>query len=99
VDDGIPPATSKPSIAAGKSGTSTVLTWTASGDATGYDVVKGNTGSLRSSGGNFTTSTKACVGNDLATPTVQDNEVPPPTGGLWYLVRAVNACGVRVSLI
>jgi hypothetical protein len=82
-----------PSLTAGKSGTAIELSWSPVFDASGYDVVKGNLGPLRNTGGNFTTVTKACVVDDLPDATVLDNETPPPSGGLWYLVRAVNACG------
>jgi N-acetylneuraminic acid mutarotase len=93
VDDGVPPPGVLPGLLTGKSGTATVLSWPAVPDATGYDAVKGNLGPLRNSGGNFTTTTKACIADDVAAMTIQDAEVPPPTGGLWFLVRAVNACG------
>jgi hypothetical protein len=47
---------------------------------------------LRASGGNFTTATKACIANNVTLTTLEDPEVPPASGGLWYVVRAVNDC-------
>jgi hypothetical protein len=82
----------RPTLTVGKSGTTAVIAWPASPGADGYDVVKGNLGTLRSSGGNFTSATKACLGNDLPGTTVDDIEVPPVSGGLWYLARTTSTC-------
>jgi N-acetylneuraminic acid mutarotase len=92
IDEGVPLPTTRPSVSVGKLGTATSLSWAPLSDATGYDAVKGNLGPLRNSNGNFTTATKACIANDVAAATVSDGEVPPPTGGLWFVVRSVNAC-------
>jgi hypothetical protein len=92
IDEGILPPTGRPNVFVGKVGTVTDLSWAPIAGATGYDMVKGNLGPLRNSGGNFAANTKACVANDLPATTVQDTEVPPPTGGLWFILRAVN-CG------
>ena len=93
IDDAVPPPTTRPTVLAGKAGSATVLSWAAAPDATGYDAVKGNLGPLRNSHGNFTTTTKACIADDLAATSLDDAEVPPAGGGLWLLVRPVNACG------
>jgi hypothetical protein len=92
IDDGIAAPSTRPFIAVGKSGTNTELSWAAASDATGYDAVKGNLGPLRSNLGNFTTTTKACIANDLGGTTLEDAEVPPPTGGLWFVIRPVSTC-------
>jgi hypothetical protein len=92
IDDGVPVPLTRPAILVGKTGTAADLSWPVSPDATGYDAVKGNLGPLRASQGNFAVTTKACIGNDLGATFLQDGEVPPASGGLWYLVRPVNAC-------
>jgi hypothetical protein len=74
-------------------GSSTQVSWAIISGATGYDVVKGNVASLRSSGGDFTASTTACLGNDVTATSVPDGEAPPPSrAAAWYLVRKVTAC-------
>jgi hypothetical protein len=93
IDEGIAAPSGRPPLMETRSGASAVLAWTAVAGATGYDVVKGSLASLQSSGGNFTTSATACLGNDLPGTTVTDTEMPAPGGGLWHLIRAVNACG------
>jgi hypothetical protein len=74
-------------------GSSTQVSWAILPGATGYDVVKGNVASLRSSGGDFTASTTTCLGNDVTATSVADGEAPPPSRAVaWYLVREVTAC-------
>jgi hypothetical protein len=92
-DDGIPAPTDRPDLTEGKSGTDSLLSWSAASGATGYDVVKGDIITLLASGGDFTSSTTACLANDLPATTVSDTEVPPAGSGRWHLIRAVNACG------
>jgi hypothetical protein len=92
-DDGIGAPTDRPTLTEGKDGATAFLSWNASAGATGYDVVKGNLGMLRSSAGNFTTSTTACLENDVVGLTSQDSRAPGPGAGLWHLVRAVSSCG------
>ncbi len=70
----------------------TLLSWTAVTDATWYDVVRGTLSVLRSSGGNFTSATDICLGNDQAGTSYTDATNPAVGDGLWYLVRAGN-CG------
>jgi len=93
IDNGIPAPSGHPSLSESKSGTTSQLSWSAVSGVTGYDVVKGDLGTLRSTSGNFTTSTTSCLGNDLTGTTASDPSVPGPGGGAWHLVRAVNSCG------
>ena len=52
---------------------------------------------LRSSGGNFSTATTNCLGNDLADDDASTTSSGPAAGqGFWYLLRAVN-CGGGAS--
>jgi len=69
------------------------LLWTPIPEATGYDVVAGSLGQLQGSGGDFTSSTAFCLGNDQVSSTAVDTSGPPAAGeGVWYLVRAVSTC-------
>jgi hypothetical protein len=92
-DEGIPAPTILPLLVTRKTGAVADLSWQSVPGATGYDVVKGGLDPLRVSQGDFAASTGACLGDDILASTIQDPEVPPASGGLWYLVRAVNACG------
>jgi len=47
---------------------------------------------LRASGGNFTTATLACSGNDLAATFLGAPELPAAGQATWYIVRGEN-CG------
>ncbi len=70
----------------------TLLEWQPVAGASGYDVVKGGLGALQSSGGDFTTSTSACLTENNSGERTTDWGLPPAGDGVWYLVRAVN-CG------
>jgi hypothetical protein len=60
---------------------------------TGYDLVRGNLATLRASGGDFTSATTACLGNNLPATSLPDPSGPPPVGGgFFYVLRPVN-CG------
>jgi hypothetical protein len=90
---GIVAPTVAPSLTLGKEAASSRLDWTSSGSGMHYDVVRGSLNGLRSSFGNFTSATQACVADDLAAATVLDSSSPSPGAGSWYLVRAVNCAG------
>ncbi len=72
---------------------STTWTWTPDVDAAGYDLVKGDLGLLRASGGNFVTSTTDCLGNDMTATTQNDAVMPTPGSASFVLVRAENCMG------
>ena len=72
----------------------TRINWDALPGATGYDVVRGDLGSLRSTGGDFAAATQTCLQNG------QLNTSTPHTGGglgsgqgYWYLVRTRDVVG------
>lgn len=58
-----------------------------------YDVTRGSLGALRSTAGDFTSSTNLCLGNDIAASAVVDAAVPEAGAGFWYLVRGSNCAG------
>jgi hypothetical protein len=92
-DEGIPAPAGSPDVVEGKSGDATALSWGAVEGATGYDVVKGSLGALRDTAGDFEGATTACLADDHAATSLEDTAVPGIDQGLWYLVRAVHACG------
>jgi hypothetical protein len=69
-----------------------ILSWSAIGAATGYDLARGSLAMLRSSYGDFSQATTDCVENDLTGTTSDDADVPDAGDGFWYLIRAVS-CG------
>ena len=82
-NDNVPP----PSGSLVLSVTRDSLSWTADASSAGYDVVRGNLAVLRSSGGDFTVATSACLANDRS-ETFLDDPVSPATGeGFWLLLR------------
>lgn len=68
------------------------LSWSALPGATGYDLISGDLGVLRSPGGGFPLGTAPCLVNDFPGLTVDLFEDPVVGEGLWYLVRGAN-CG------
>ncbi len=66
------------------------VTWEIDPAALGYDVLRGSLASLRSSHGNFGTSTTDCLADNHELPW-QDDADPAPAGGSWYLIRSVAA--------
>jgi len=87
-----PAPTGSPSVTVSKSGTAARVSWSALAGADSYDLVRGGLVLLRSSGGNFTTSTGACLANDAAATSYDDAATPPAADGYWYLVRG-SSCG------
>jgi len=69
------------------------LSWTPLHEATGYDVVRGDLGTLRDSDGNFTLATEECVADNQAGTTLPYTQAPAPSTGHWFLVRAVTPSG------
>lgn len=69
------------------------ISWTAQARADSYDVVKGDVYALFDSGGDYSSTLIACLGNDLAAGEVTDPAVPVPGGGFYYLVRVARVCG------
>jgi uncharacterized membrane protein len=68
------------------------LQWTAIGNATGYDLVRGSLSVLKSTSGNFGAAITDCLENDLADTSRDDADTPDAGDGFWYLIRAAN-CG------
>jgi N-acetylneuraminic acid mutarotase len=96
VVDNPPAPAGIPFLTAESSGEATLLSWSAVGMATGYDLVRGDLATLIASGGDFASVTQACLADDLGDTSLTAAEAPATAGGFWYLVRAVN-CGGRGS--
>jgi N-acetylneuraminic acid mutarotase len=73
--------------------TGTNLGWAAQENAFGYDIVYGSLDTLRSTGGNFTTATVSCYGNDTELHDVPFPAIPGVGDGYWILVRGENCAG------
>jgi len=69
------------------------LTWTVLSVATGYDVIRGDLATLRSSGGDFITATVECLAENHPLPSLNYTLEPGEGQGYWYLVRGVDAVG------
>ena len=69
------------------------IAWTTVAGATGYDLVRGDLGILRSTNGNFTSATQACLLNDVSATSVAIFGSPAVGGGYWFLVRGTNCAG------
>ena len=70
------------------------LQWSAVAGCTGYDVVRGDLGLLRSTGGDFTTAASSCAANDTVGTSWTDPDLPAPGEGTWYVVRSVQCHSV-----
>ena len=70
-----------------------LISWPAVSGATSYDVVSGDLGELRASGGDFAAASPRCEADDHPTPQWGGVPSPPPGEGRWILVRAVGLDG------
>lgn len=69
------------------------LSWAPTLCNLGYDVVQGDVGALRASGGNFTVATQACAANNHPSTTLPYTGVPSVGDASWFLVRRVISAG------
>jgi hypothetical protein len=56
--------------------------------AAGYDLVRGDLGLLRATGGDFAAATTGCMANDTGVPALTFGDAPAPGSGFWFGVRA-----------
>ncbi len=75
-----------------ESGTDTTLTWSATINASQYDVVRGVLSSLLAAG-DFSASVDNCLALNQSSTTAIDTLVPTTGNGFWYLVRAESVAG------
>jgi Putative metal-binding motif len=73
----------------------TLLSWGAVEGATGYDVLAGDLGELRSAGGFASLSLAYCLSRELAATSLSTSGIVPESGsGIWFLMRPTNCGGV-----
>lgn len=65
------------------------LEWTPVANATGYDVVRGDLGTLLGTRGDFSAATAQCLANDYAPTALLYTAVPSRGQASWFLVRWV----------
>jgi hypothetical protein len=71
------------------------LAWDPLGETTTYDVLRGDLGQLRVTGGDFSSAVADCLADEANGSTWVDAEAPPPSEGRFYLVRGTDTpCGV-----
>ncbi len=63
------------------------LTWAPLPATISYDVVRGDLGILRATGGDFAQATTECAAENEQGLSVAANEEPAPDQAVWYLVR------------
>jgi hypothetical protein len=67
------------------------LAWNPLPGTIGFDVVTGDVGRLRESGGDFALATRACLADDWSGNVLADPSEPPASGKAnWYVLRHVN---------
>jgi hypothetical protein len=81
-----------PDLSCSASGSDTDLSWSLLGGATGCDIVGGDIGVLRSSGGDFSLSTQTCLDDNNTTEQCTASDDPALGEAFWFLVRGAN-CG------
>jgi len=81
------------SLTLAKVGADCSLNWTSPPGSGWYDVVRGKLSTLRSTGGDFTLATEACVADNTTPTALIFSGDPPADDGFWFLVRADNCKG------
>jgi hypothetical protein len=66
-----------------------LLEWGPPGGAVSYDIIRGDLGSLQSSGGDFSQATDECLENDHPDTSLTYLPSPSYPDGYWFLVRRV----------
>lgn len=87
-----PPPTGTADLSVSRQAGGELVSWSAIPGADAYDLVRGSINQLIASGGNFTTSTQACLANDQVAASYLDPDTPALGSGFLYLVRGVS-CG------
>lgn len=72
----------------------TQVTWAQLPGATGYDLIRGDLGTLVSSGGDFAAATQACLQNGQPNTSISHTlGILAPGQGYWYLSRTRDVVG------
>jgi hypothetical protein len=96
--DNVPAPSGVPALALSQPVAGTArLGWSyGGGDASAFDLLRGDLDLLLGTGGDFAAGTHTCLADDVAAPTVDDATLPASGAGFWFLLRPVN-CGVHGS--
>lgn len=73
------------------------MAWSPDPEAEAYDVVAGDLGELRRTGGNFTMATDACLANNHVGTTLLFGADPTPGPSQWFLVRGVRSTATNLG--
>jgi hypothetical protein len=79
-----------PELALEQTDGETRISWTAVPLVPVYDVIRGDLALLRATGGDFSASTVECMADNASHTLVGHPGSPPPSGGFWFLARAVS---------
>jgi hypothetical protein len=80
-----------PALSVDKDPGGTLFSWSSPLSSSVHDLVRGDLGTLRETGGDFVASTSSCGGNDLAGTSVVLSEAGPAEGdGFFYLLRGTS---------
>jgi hypothetical protein len=93
MNDGLPPTGRVSGLIFGADKQS--LTWAPVAGAQVYDVVRGDLGALRSSGGDFLLTLLGCLENRSQDTSSSDAAIPPLGSGIYYLARHHDSCDNR----
>ena len=67
-----------------------LLSWCVPQPASAFDVVRGDLGVLRATGGDYAVATQECLAPAHGDAWLEYPPTPPPGTGVWFLVRDVN---------
>jgi hypothetical protein len=82
-----------PSLQVNQVGSETVIQVSGAGDATGHDIVAGDLGLLRATGGDFRAATESCLADNTTFDSESLSDDPGPGEGIWFVVRGVTCNG------
>lgn len=92
-EPGAPDPMMAPVLQLGPNGDDTLLMISGAGDATGHDIVAGDLGLLRVTGGDYRSATNACVADDSAFDSDPYLSDPALGEGIWFIARGVTCSG------
>ncbi len=83
-------AASVPAMSLELSGANTLLSWTSLGGVDWYELIRGDLGTLRSSGGDFAAASDDCASDNVTGTSTVVSFAPPAGDAVWFLLRAAN---------
>jgi hypothetical protein len=92
-DPGAPPPAGTPLLQVDQVGGEEALLVSGAGDASGHDLVVGDLGLLRSTGGDYRAATEDCLADDSAFDSEIHVGEPGLGQGIWFIARGVTCSG------